>query len=280
MSQDNDSQYDDLIELSDSKLTLNAIESISKSAEVEERYLKKYGSQLYSNILLAITHEKFETNDALVLWKSIKKHQQDLEKKLNRNPGIIVSTLDFLLNVKENLVSPIIIEKEKSDFITDTATKDELTHLYSRNVFDAFMEKSVAEYNRTGKTVALIIFDIDDFKKVNDTYGHQKGDAVLANIGDLLNQEVREMDIAVRYGGEELVVIMNESNSQQAFTFSERVRNKIARSPIDGINVTISAGISQTTPETKTVETVISAADVALYEAKASGKNKSVIKVS
>lgn len=280
MSQDNDSQYEDLIELSDSKLTLNAIESISKSAEDEERYLKKYGVQLYSSILLAITHEKFEANDALVLWKNIKKHQKTLEKQLNRNPGIIVSTLDFLLNVKENLVSPVIIEKEKSDFITDTATKDELTHLYSRNVFDAFMEKSVAEYNRTGKTVALIIFDIDDFKQVNDTYGHQKGDTVLASIGDLLNQEVREMDIAARYGGEELVVIMNESNSQQAFTFSERVRNKIARLPIDGINVTISAGISQTSPETKTVEAVISTADMALYEAKASGKNKSVVKAN
>ena len=121
------------------------------------------------------------------------------------------------------------------------------------------------------------MIDIDDFKQVNDQYGHQKGDDVLSKIGQCINEIVREMDLAARYGGEELAIILPNSDIEKAYKIGERVRVAIEKLKFDGFSVTVSIGVGGTDRKTKnTPEALIKKADVALYRAKDKGKNRTV----
>jgi len=121
------------------------------------------------------------------------------------------------------------------------------------------------------------MIDIDDFKQVNDTHGHQSGDHVLSEIGAMIRSSVREMDLPARYGGEEIAIIMPEITTEHAYKAAERIRQNIAQLAIDHISVTVSIGIGQTSVEINTPEKLIEASDKALYQAKVSGKNQVVI---
>ena len=117
------------------------------------------------------------------------------------------------------------------------------------------------------------MIDIDDFKTINDTYGHQEGDNVLKKIGKTINNLVRKMDLPARYGGEEFAIIMPKADMKQAFKAAERIRKRIAQLEFKGFSVTISIGISQASRNFNTPERLIHAADTALYVAKDKGKN-------
>ena len=160
----------------------------------------------------------------------------------------------------------------------DRAKKDSLTGLYNRWVFREEVQKLVAEK----VNFSLIIIDLDDFKKVNDTYGHLTGDIVLKEIGEIVRTSVRETDLACRYGGEEFVIIFKELNKHDAFIISERIRKRIeAKRFISGENVfkvTISGGIASYPGDGDSIEEVFKKADDLLYDkCKKAGKNKVII---
>ena len=123
------------------------------------------------------------------------------------------------------------------------------------------------------------MIDIDDFKKVNDEYGHQKGDNVLSDIGETTKRNIRQMDTAARYGGEELVVLMPNTNVDTAYEVAERIRREIEHSNIEKIQVTVSIGIAESSKLADTPEKIVHAADEALYQAKKNGKNQ-IVKAS
>jgi two-component system cell cycle response regulator len=118
------------------------------------------------------------------------------------------------------------------------------------------------------------MLDLDDFKHINDSYGHLNGDKVLAKTGHVINKLIREMDLAARYGGEEIVVIMPGADLNHTQNAAERIRKSIEEMQFDDFSVTASIGISQYTPVTNKSETLIGAADKALYKAKQEGKNR------
>ena len=125
------------------------------------------------------------------------------------------------------------------------------------------------------------MFDIDFFKQVNDTYGHQCGDYVLKQVSNAALQTFRKTDTVFRYGGEEFVVILTETDIEQAVIPLERFRKTVATLDLsyqgEPVNVTVSIGACQLTEEIKTKEELIEKADHALYEAKNSGRNKSIL---
>ena len=125
------------------------------------------------------------------------------------------------------------------------------------------------------------MFDIDNFKKINDTYGHQFGDEVLVQVSKIILSSLRNTDFSFRYGGEEILAVLTNSSSEQALIPIERIRIKIENYPFkfDGqdIKVTISAGISSTKEEISSAEQLTKTADEALYKAKHSGKNKVIL---
>jgi len=277
MKDDTESQYDDLLELEGSSLSLRDIESIAFDEQIKRHFHNKYGSNLFSTIFLTLTHEKYEEQEARALWNSVNEHMRHLTKALGRNPGITVAALDYLFNVRDKLSDPVIIEEEKSEFVSETTTKDELTQLYLRSVFDVVLDKEVQKSIRKKSHLSLLMIDIDDFKEINDVHGHLEGDAVLTELGKAINRNIREMDLAARYGGEELAIIMPDSDVQESLLLAERIREIVSRIQFDGFSVTVSIGIGHIHPDCNTAEKVIGEADAALYEAKRNGKNQVVV---
>ncbi len=277
MKEKKESPYEDLLELDDSSLSLRDIELIASDEHTKQFFENKYGPTLYSVIFLTLTHEKYEEEEARLLWNNVKKHLMHLTRVLRRNPGISVAALDYLSNIRDKLSEPVIIEKEKSEFVAETTTKDDLTQLYLRSVFDVVLNKEVAQSNRTNSQLSLLMLDIDDFKQVNDNFGHLQGDVVLREIGKVINQNIRKMDWAARYGGEELAIIMPDASPKKSLLLAERIREMIAQIEFDHFSVTVSIGISHAGPDCNTSEKLTQEADAALYEAKRRGKNQVVV---
>ncbi|MDP2711949.1 MAG: diguanylate cyclase [Solirubrobacteraceae bacterium] len=159
---------------------------------------------------------------------------------------------------------------------------DELTGLANRRAFDDALAAEIERCKRFGSELGLVLIDLDDFKQVNDTFGHQQGDVVLREVGRVLREGSREVDLAARYGGEELAVILPGTDLDGAFNRAERIRQQIAEVQIarlDGpgtLTVTVSCGVAAVRASNADGRALVQAADGALYEAKRSGKNKSV----
>ena len=166
------------------------------------------------------------------------------------------------------------------ELVAEQAVTDELTGLPNNRAFRDAIAKEAARAARFRHELALLILDIDDFKKVNDTYGHPQGDAVLRAIGAILDAESRGIDEPARYGGEEFVVALPETSLEGAVEVAERIRARIEAETVplvDGtgeISVTASFGAAEMPSTASDVRGLIAAADAALYEAKRAGKNR------
>ena len=162
------------------------------------------------------------------------------------------------------------------------ALTDELTGLSNHRRFIETLAAEAERARRFGQSVGLVMLDLDDFKAVNDTYGHQQGDQVLRSVADLMRSYSREIDTPARYGGEELAVVLPQTDVDGAFQLAERLRTGIANLDIPMVSgggrmrVTASLGAAALPANAQDPERLIAAADAALYEAKRGGKNKTV----
>jgi diguanylate cyclase (GGDEF)-like protein len=165
--------------------------------------------------------------------------------------------------------------------VASQATTDALTGIANRRSFDEELALEWRRAHRIGDSLALVLLDLDDFKKVNDTHGHPAGDAVLRTIGEVLGSGVRQIDLAARYGGEEFVVLVPESDLKGATQLAKRLRLAVSKARAelpDGrlLKVTASFGVA-VKGDLTSAEQLIAAADDALYEAKRAGKNRVVV---
>jgi two-component system cell cycle response regulator len=164
----------------------------------------------------------------------------------------------------------------------EMAITDQLTGLYNRRYMTSHLDNLMASAARAGKTLAFVIMDIDYFKAVNDTHGHDIGDEVLHEFAKRIGENIRGIDLACRYGGEEFVVVMPETDAGFAYAVAERLRKSIETTPIKisrapgTINITISIGIAALEGSGDTAEALLRRADQALYSAKRNGRNRVV----
>jgi two-component system cell cycle response regulator len=161
------------------------------------------------------------------------------------------------------------------------AVTDDMTGLYNRRYLDRHLSVMLEKAQSQDRDMALMILDIDHFKAVNDTYGHDAGDAALKEFAARLKRNIRGVDLACRFGGEEFVVLMPDTDHQQAEAVAERVRNAIAERSFEvgagrPLSLTVSAGVALNETESDTPETLIKRADLALYRAKREGRNRVV----
>ena len=268
-----DKTINDIVELDVNNITLDEIERIIIDNNARVAAEKKYQGKLHSSILLTLTHQKYSERQAERLWLEIRHHLHVMSRKQERYVGVSVATMDYLSNIKNELSSPVAISEKSREFMATAAIKDELTNLFVRDVFSAILAKEVNEFKRIQSELCLLMIDVDDFKQVNDNYGHSAGDTVLQKIGETVLANIREMDTAARYGGEEISIIMPDSCIDDALKIAERLRSKVEKLVFDFGSVTVSIGICQAEKALDTVDKLIDAADSALYAAKAAGKN-------
>ena len=163
------------------------------------------------------------------------------------------------------------------------ATLDALTNLNNRRQFEVRLKQEIATTKRQKNPLCAMMIDIDFFKKVNDTYGHASGDAVLRTVASIIKEHLRESDIPSRYGGEEFAVLLPYTHIEEAKIVGERLRKAVEETPIPidkkNINVTISMGLAEFNVK-ETVEELFKRADSALYEAKEGGRNRVCVDLS
>jgi diguanylate cyclase (GGDEF)-like protein len=174
-----------------------------------------------------------------------------------------------VLWVARNITARYVLE-EKLRHSSDT---DPLTGIYNRRRFVTELRERFNEFKRYSTPAALILFDIDFFKKINDTYGHQRGDEVLCSLCDMCKSQLREVDILARFGGEEFIVLLPATELEQALTLAERLRVKTAERELEPA-LSISLGVSCLEKHDSSEDAVISRADEAMYRAKRNGRNR------
>jgi len=181
---------------------------------------------------------------------------------------------------KQHLVTfdEITDEYIKMQQLEQKASRDTLTKLFNRDKFNEVLLKGLALSDESDTAVSLIFIDIDYFKTVNDTYGHDEGDKVLIGLAEVLLSTVRQADFVARWGGEEFIVIMHSANSEQAAKVAEKLRVKFESYTFENVgNQTMSSGVTEyINGEDK--EKLLKRVDEALYEAKNSGRNRVVVK--
>jgi diguanylate cyclase (GGDEF)-like protein len=186
----------------------------------------------------------------------------------------------ILYDVTEVAVNRADLQRANAK-LENLSRTDKLTGLHNRGYWEQRLEEEFRRSRRSGGTVSLMLFDIDHFKRVNDTYGHPIGDQVLRQVASIVKRSVRTTDLSGRYGGEEFGVLLIDTPSENALVLAERLRRSIQAESIEtaggAISVTVSLGIAQLSTETRDHKQWISAADQALYQAKQGGRNRTVI---
>ncbi|MDF1615765.1 diguanylate cyclase [Desulfurivibrio dismutans] len=201
--------------------------------------------------------------------------------KLNLNDGRVFEWFSCPVMDEANMLEgrlwnfrDITTRKRAEESLFRMATTDHLTELYNRQYFEAELAQALSRTQRYSSKISLVMFDVDHFKAVNDTYGHDAGDRVLYELGRRATATLRGPDTLARWGGEEFVVIMPETIATEAGQMAERLRLKTAGKPFPGVgSITISLGVTSIHPSDNS-NTVLKRLDNALYEAKRSGRNR------
>lgn len=201
-------------------------------------------------------------------------------KGINQEEKIFAINVDYYDNKEDYYVfslTDITKLKEKSNLLEYQASHDKLTGLFNRNRFDELYSKEIKRAKRYNNDLSIIIFDIDNFKMINDNYGHQIGDEVLKEMAKIILNNVREQDINVRWGGEEFLILLPQTNLLGASTVANKIRSSVETNVFtsNSLCITASFGVTQLL-ENDDESSLIARSDKFLYEAKKSGKNKVV----
>jgi diguanylate cyclase (GGDEF)-like protein len=168
------------------------------------------------------------------------------------------------------------ILQQRNQHLSELATKDSLTEIHNRHMFAELFAKELSMLKRHATKLALVMIDLDHFKRINDTYGHNIGDFVLKHFACLVSSSVREADMFARWGGEEFVLLLRNAGCDEAYGVGEKIRSLIEAQDFDGAGqVTCSIGITEVSPE-DTIQSAIERADSAMYAAKDAGRNRTI----
>ena len=201
--------------------------------------------------------------------------QEDEEK------GLLLGAVNYIKKpfhstiVKARVYTQVLLKKQK-DQLAYNALHDQLTGLHNRHHLVDEGARKFSRAKRTGDHLSVIMLDVDNFKNLNDTHGHLKGDEVLKSIASLLKNNKREEDFCARFGGEEFVVVLEGCSSSDATRKAEDLRKKIEELNPSNVYVTSSFGVCELTQKHSKFESLLKDADSVLYEAKENGRNRVV----
>lgn len=218
--------------------------------------------------------------DARKIWRESARHRRALVRVLGRDVGARVALLDYLLNIRGMVIDATIIGKSALGSLHHQAISDMLTDLYDRRFFDQALRRETERCHRYGTPVSVVLLDLDDFKDVNDRFGHQAGDEVLRQMADLIRAHVRGADIPCRVGGDEFAIILTDTPKADGLLMAQRLRvgvaNWFSTHEVHGhmLNLTMSGGVATMPLDAGGADELYAGADLALYEAKRRGANQ------
>ena len=174
-----------------------------------------------------------------------------------------------------------ILEKEiniRTEKLTELANKDPMTKLFNRRYLQDITSHIINISNRLNNPIGIMLIDIDNFKKINDKYGHAIGDKVIISLANIFENNTRQSDISIRFGGEEFVIILPNTNKENTLKLANKIKNDVENFILkvkdETVSFTISIGITIVNKKDKTFENSLSIADKALYISKENGKNQ------
>ncbi len=213
----------------------------------------------------------FTINDANSFIISITSKNKS---ELNKINSYIQNIENYLEAAKPVVESKILMSK-----LRNTSLKDVMTGFYNRRFLDEFIDTVSSQAKREKTIYSILMLDVDYFKKINDTYGHDIGDKVIVKIGEVVRASIRESDLAIRYGGEEFVIILHNANDEGTLKIAKKIHSEFANLVFDvgngqTVQKTMSIGIAKFPKDGDTIWKCIKHADTALYVAKTTGRNK------
>ena len=187
--------------------------------EDEEKFLQELeqiarseGDLIFPVLLNVFTQLDFNQEEAKEIWEGILKHRKEMSDSFKRQVNLLTAICDYFLTIKKSFNYPKVVELKVFEEANHFSKCDSLTGLYNRGYFEESLSGEISRARRYDTEFSILFLDLDDFKKVNDTLGHLAGDFVLKKVANLIINEKREEDVVARYGGEELVVILPETN--------------------------------------------------------------------
>ncbi len=167
-------------------------------------------------------------------------------------------------------------QRRARDAAIRLSTVDSLTGLFNRSFFFTGLERELARGDRSGRAFCLVMLDLDDLKTINDRSGHHAGDQVLRNVADIVRSRIRKIDVAARYGGDEFVILLPETDPTGGWVFAEKIRQMVAEQGMPGVEPgpTISTGVVSYPADGRTADALVISADRAMYTSKRAGKNR------
>lgn len=271
----------DMSEMIEKEKGKEALKTVIKFSEIENN-AEEIDKKIKESIIKWVAAEVDEpeiSQDSLSVYLplTIREHRLGFIIAA-KNSGNAFDEEDFrlLTVIKEHLA----VAFENARLYTMAIT-DELTHLFTLRHFQAQMEIEISRYMRYGQKFSILMLDIDNFKKVNDTYGHPAGDFVLKEISAVIKENLRDIDVPCRYGGEEFAIILPETSRNGGMMVAERIRENIQNKVAEynnnlKLSVTISIGGASCPKNGIEIRDIVTSADNALYTAKQTGKNKVV----
>ena len=235
------------------------------------------GEDTYSVIIQTLTSLDLEPGEAEKCWFEIVAHREKISNTLGRKISLLTTISDYFGSFDKSLKNHKIVEISAYEKIIKDSTHDDLTGLFNKAYMQDALSQHISLAKRHNTDLSILFLDIDNFKEINDTFGHHAGDIVLKNIAHTISQEMRASDIISRFGGDEFVILMPNTYKINALLISERLRNTIQQKSITikgtTHRITISGGVAGFPVDARKVEDLLNLADSALYRAKGAGKN-------
>ena len=245
--------------------------------ECVREYSIKFGPAVYSAALKVLTGIDISDEEAPGQWQAALEHKSHLEKTLGRNIHFTTVLSDYLQTFTDHLINPRLIESTCYVNLVHDTIYDQLTSLFNRLYFDEIYSQQISLSSRYHTDLAVLFIDVDNFKEINDTYGHLAGDEALRKIAEIIDREKRDSDIAARYGGEEFILLMPHTNSINSFILAERIRKEIEENEFSfndkTFQITISGGLAAYPHNSEDPAKLLEMADNAVYLSKGAGKN-------
>lgn len=251
--------------------------------EVTEHHLatleRMHGDLIYAELIFLLTRLRFDPAEARTLWTAVVTRQREMATRLGQHVDVRAALFSYFVDVERRIERPKVVELDWAEWAAASALLDEVTGLPNQRFFREQLAREVERSHRDTAPLSLIVLDADDFKQVNDWFGHDAGTVLLCGVARCLREQAREQDLVVRYGGDEFVVLCPSTPKSEAGRLADELRRAVASCAIEtkggsSQRVTVSVGVATCPGDARDAQGLFILADRAAYQAKMAGKNR------